>query len=541
MKVVTAEEMREIDRETIEKRGIPGAVLMERAGLAVASRIKELFGRKRVIVVSGSGNNGGDGLVVARNLHNEGWDVRVFLTSKAEDLKGDALLQYNIAIKFGVAVQPVEELLTHHSSLITHHSIIVDAILGTGLSKNVTGTLSEVISLLNKSNIPVISVDIPSGISSDNGHVMGEAVKADYTVTFGLPKMGHLLYPGAEYSGKLFIEDIGFPEELLRSEKLNIELLTKDNVSTLILKRHKYSHKGDYGHVLIVAGSRGKTGAALMASKACLRTGAGLVTIGVPESLSEVFQSRVTEEMTLVLPDKGDGTLSGKASDKILDFLNKTADLLAIGPGIGVSADTERLMRALIKNSSKPIVIDADGINSIKGERGILSKAKAPVILTPHPGEMARLLSQKSEVRSQKSEVAAGFSLRDEIEKDRINTAMSFAKETGTYLVLKGVPTVVAVPDGRSFINSTGNPGMATGGVGDVLTGMISGFLSQSMNPLHACILGVYMHGLAGDVAASEKGQYPLIATDIIDKIPDAFYSLKSYEIHIPSTPCKGS
>ncbi|MEW6417748.1 MAG: NAD(P)H-hydrate epimerase [Nitrospirota bacterium] len=553
MKVVTAEEMREIDRETIEERGIPGVVLMERAGLAVVSKIKEIFSRKKVIVVSGSGNNGGDGLVVARNLHNEGWDVMVFLTSKPEDLKGDASLQYKAAAKFGVNIQPIKELLDNYSTIFSRHSIIVDAILGTGLSKNVTGTLSEVIGLLNKSNLPVISVDIPSGISSDNGHVMGEAVKADYTVTFGLPKRGHLLYPGAEYSGRLFIEDIGFPKELLRSEKLNIELLMKDDVSALIPERHKYSHKGDYGHVLIVAGSKGKTGAALMASKACLRSGAGLVTIGVPESLSDVFQSRVTEEMTLILPDRGDGTLSGKALDKILDFLNKTADVLAIGPGIGVSTETENLMKILIKNSLKPMIIDADGINSLSGARGkgqgardILVRAKSPIILTPHPGEMARLLSQKSEVRNQKSETNpplppfakggqrgiitkgghGGITVKD-IECDRLNTAVSFAKGTGTYLVLKGVPTVIAAPDGKSFINSTGNPGMATGGVGDVLTGMISGFLSQTMNPLHACILGVYMHGLAGDIAASEKGQHPLIATDIIDKISDALYSLK--------------
>jgi hydroxyethylthiazole kinase-like uncharacterized protein yjeF len=525
MKVITAEEMREIDRETIEGRGIPGVVLMERAGLAVVSKIKEILGRKKVIVVSGSGNNGGDGLVVARNLHNEGWDVRVFLTAKPEDLKGDASLQYKAAVKFGVDIQPIKELLDNYSSIFSRHSIIVDAILGTGLSKNVTGTLSEVISLLNKSNVPVISVDIPSGISSDNGHMMGEAVKADYTVTFGLPKRGHLLYPGAEYSGKLFIEDIGFPNELIRSEKLNIELLTKDDVYTLIPERCKYSHKGDYGHVLVIAGSKGKTGAALMASKACLRTGAGLVTIGVPESLSDVFQSRVTEEMTLILPDRGDGTLSKKALDKILDFLNKTADVLAIGPGIGVSTETGKLMKALIKNLSIPIVIDADGINSIKGETGGFSNSKASVILTPHPGEMARLLNPPTPPFVKGGRRGITVSSK-EVEKDRINIAMSFAKETGTYLVLKGVPTVVATPDGRSFINSTGNPGMATGGVGDVLTGMISGFLSQTMNPLHACILGVYMHGLAGDIAASEKGQYPLIATDLIDKIPSAFYCL---------------
>jgi len=538
MKVVTAEEMREIDKRTIEKYGISGNVLMERAGLAVSYRIKELFGRKKVIVVSGSGNNGGDGLVVARNLHNEGWEVKVFLTGGPEDLKGDALVQYKAAVKFGVDIQPVEELLANYSSILTRHPMIVDAILGTGLNKNVSGILSEVFSLLNRSHIPIISIDIPSGISADNGQVLGAAVKADYTVTFGFPKRGHFLYPGTEYAGKLFIEDIGFPEDLLNAEKLKIELLGKEAVSALIPERNRYSHKGNYGHVLIVAGSRGKTGAALMTVKACLRTGAGLVTLGIPESLADVFQSRVTEEMILILPDKGDGTLSEKASGDILDFMDKKADLIAIGPGIGVSEGTRKLMKVLMRNLSKPVVIDADGLNSIDGEREVFRKARGPVILTPHPGEMARLLSGRSEsVRRnrKKSALAAapnafGVRLRDKIERDRINTAISFARETGTYLVLKGVPTVIATPDGKVFISSTGNPGMATGGTGDVLTGMISGFLGQTMNPLQACVLGVYMHGLAGDLAASEKGEYSLIASDVIEKIPAAFSSVKRDE-----------
>ncbi|MEW6214929.1 MAG: NAD(P)H-hydrate dehydratase, partial [Nitrospirota bacterium] len=466
-----------------------------------------------------------------------------------EDLRGDALFQYKTAVKFGVKICPINEFLTSHFSLSTSHFIIVDALLGTGLSKNVTGMLSEVISLINKLNITVVSVDIPSGISSDNGQVMGEAVKADYTVTFGLPKRGHLLYPGAEHTGRLFIEDIGFPARLLRSDKLNVELLEKKEVSFLIPERQRYSHKGDYGHVLVVAGSKGKTGAALMAAKACLRSGAGLVTIGIPESLADIFQSRVTEEMTLILPDKGDGTLSESASSIILDFLDGKADLLAIGPGIGVSADTEKLIKTLIKNSTTSMVIDADGVNSIKGEREVFTQAKAPLILTPHPGEMARLLQQSEDfgelsraVRSQKSEEAVSseqlaiskkltanrYSLIANIEQDRIDTAISFAKESGTYLVLKGVPTIIAGPDGRAFINSTGNPGMASGGTGDVLTGMISGFLGQGLNPLDASILGVYMHGLAGDIAASEKGEHALIAGDIINAIPAAFKAISS-------------
>jgi hydroxyethylthiazole kinase-like uncharacterized protein yjeF len=529
MKVATAEEMRTIDRETISNYGITGVVLMERAGLAVAGKVKELVGRGKVIIVAGRGNNGGDGFVVARNLHNDGWKVKVFLAARPEDLKGDALVQYKTAVKFGVEIKPIQDLLSQSPLILTGHSIVVDALLGTGLSKDVTGILADVIDTINESGRPVFSVDIPSGISSDDGQIMGTAIRAHYTITFGLPKRGHLLYPGAQCSGRLFVEDIGFPKTLLCSDKLNVELIEKKSVYSVMPERRRYSHKGTYGHVLIVAGSRGKTGAALMAAKACLRAGAGLVTLGVPESLADVFQSRVTEEMTLPLPVKGDGTLSRKASRIILDFLKGTAHLLAIGPGIGVSTETELIMKDLVKHSSSPIVIDADGINSLKGQKGIFSKASVPVILTPHPGEMARLLHdnrRKGTTKKDSYSKSPDRGIRRSIEQNGITTALSFARDTKTYLVLKGVPTIIATPDGKAFINATGNPGMATGGTGDVLTGMIAGFLSQTMNPLSSCMLGVFMHGLAGDIAASEKGMHPLIATDIIQNIPAAFIAL---------------
>ena len=298
----------------------------------------------------------------------------------------------------------------------------------------------------------------------------------------------------------------------------------------IIPERHTYSHKGTYGHVLIVAGSRGKTGAALMAAKACLKTGAGLVTLGVPESLAGVFQSRVTEEMTLVLPDNGDGMLSGKAARSILDFLHSTAHLLAIGPGIGISVEIKRIMKDLVRNSSSPIIIDADGLNSLRGEKGIFKKASIPIIVTPHPGEMARLLQDSREktttAKKASSTQGPARGIRKSIEQDRVNTALSFTRDTKTHLVLKGVPTIIATPDNKAFINATGNPGMAKGGTGDVLTGMIAGFLSQTMNPVTASILGVFLHGLAGDIAASEKGLHTVMATDILDKIPDAFSAL---------------
>ncbi len=523
MKVVTAKEMQEIDTKTIRKFRVPGHELMERAGTAVAKKLKALVEPKKTIVLAGGGNNGGDGLVAARELFSARWNVKALIFSKEKRLSPDCLAQLRRARQTGVPV----EFRTGITERDLHGAVVVDALLGTGLNKDVGGVMAQVITFLNDSDSPVISVDLPSGISSDSGQVMGVAVKADYTVTFGLPKRGHYLYPGADHTGRLFIEDIGFPQDLLNSARLKVELLEKDILSPLVPERPKYSHKGDYGHVLIVAGSKGKTGAAFMAAKACLRTGAGLVTLGVPESLMNVFQGRVTEEMTLPLPDQGDGTLAAKATEIVLRFLAEKADVLCIGPGIGVSEETVKLMTEIVLSSRAPLVVDADGINSLHatggkgpGARKILEKAQSPVILTPHPGEMARLLSQvPGGGRQRKNE----RELRNEIERDRITSALSFSKDAGAGLILKGVPSIVAEPEGRAFINSTGNPGMATAGAGDVLSGMVSSFLAQGASPLHASVLGVFMHGLAGDLAAHGTGMHSLIASDLIEAIPAAF------------------
>jgi NAD(P)H-hydrate epimerase len=539
LKVTTAKEMQDIDRITIKKYGIAGSVLMENAGSAVAQKINELFtvhcSPFTVFILCGGGNNGGDGFVIARIIHNQGKDIKVFLSAKPEDLKGDAKIKYDEAVKSGIKIFPIKKFLTQYALRTTQYGLIIDALLGTGLNKDVKAPLSDVIKKINTMKYPVVSVDIPSGISSDTGQIMGCAVKADYTVTFGLPKRGHLLYPGAEYTGQLFIENIGFPKKLLNSKKIRVNFIQKQDAVALIPKRPKYSHKGTYGHVLLIAGSRGKTGAAFMSAKACLRAGAGLVTIGVPESLVNIFQSRVTEEMILPLPDKGDGTLSYNASDLILKFLNQKANVLAIGPGITFDNEISKLVCELILNSRAPIVIDADGVNAIAGYTNILRKSKVPVILTPHAGEMVRLLRQSTDHRIQNTLSltlpprgggqgwGGDSNLRDEIEKDRIDIALLFAKKTKTYLVLKGAPTVIATPDGNVFINSTGNPGMATAGTGDVLTGMISALLAQGLTPQNASILGVYMHGLIGDIVAEKKGMHSLIASDIINAIPKVF------------------
>ncbi|RJR16109.1 MAG: NAD(P)H-hydrate dehydratase [Nitrospiraceae bacterium] len=527
LKIATSAEMHRIDRTTIEKYGISGTVLMERAGLCVVERINDILFQntehithnteknraKKIIVVCGGGNNGGDGFVIARVMHNQGREVEVYLAATPRGLEGDAKINYDAARKYGVAIRPVSHFLKHYPRGAARNCIIIDALIGTGLNKEVRSPLSDIIGKINKMSCPVVSVDIPSGISSDTGQIMGCAIKARYTVTFGLAKRGHFLYPGAEHTGQLFIEDIGFPLPLLASEKIRINMVQKEDINTLFPARPEYSHKGTYGHVLIIAGSRGKTGAALMAAKACLRTGAGLVTIGIPETLMGAFQSRVTEEMILPLPDKGNGTLSYGAAETIFDFLRKMGTVLAIGPGLSADKEISRLVTELVKGSRVPIVIDADGLNAIADNVNLLRKSRAPVILTPHPGEMARLLIQSSIV-------AGKDNLLTLIEEDRINIVLNFARQTGTYVVLKGPPTITASPLGEAYINTTGNPGMATAGTGDVLTGMISAFIAQGLSPADAAMAGVYIHGYAGDIIAEEKGKNALIASDIIRILP---------------------
>lgn len=522
IKIATANEMQEIDRVTIKKYGVPGIVLMERAGLAVASKINEIYSEKKVVVLCGSGNNGGDGFAIARILHNQGREVKLFSALNPRDLKGDAKMNYNAAKNYGVKIAPINKFMTVSAKSFNRNSLIIDALLGTGLSRDVRPPVAGVINRINKLSCPVISVDIPSGISTDTGQIMGCAVKARHTVTFGLSKRGHLLYPGADHSGELFVEDIGFHQKLLKSDRIKVSLIRKQDAVHLLRTRPKYSHKGSYGHVLLLAGSKGKTGAALMASKACLRAGAGLVTVGIPETLVDALQSRVTEEMILPVADKGDGTLSLKSADAILEFVSKKGNVLAIGPGLSVDDEISKLVRLLVLKSRVPLVIDADGLNAIAGNTSILKKSRAPVILTPHTGEMARLLMQNVKRTAQDT---AGK--RQMIEEDRIETAVSFAKRTKTCLVLKGVPTVIAGPDGNAFVNSSGNPGMSTAGTGDVLTGMIASFLAQRLSPEDSSVLAVFMHGLIGDTVAEKIGQQSLIASDIIKAIPKVFNSLR--------------
>ncbi|KAF0177729.1 MAG: YjeF family protein [Nitrospirae bacterium] len=511
MKLATAEEMRLIDRETIQQYGIPAVVLMERAGLAVAGQVKAQYLPGKLVVLCGPGNNGGDGLVAARNLHAVGYRVTVCMVVHRENLSDECSAQLRIAESFGVPVFFAADL----DSADLHGSVIIDAMFGTGFSKPITGALAALVHLVNDVGEPIISVDIPSGVSSDTGEILGAAIRATHTVTFGLPKRGHVLHPGADYTGYLSVADIGFPPALMRDRRIAVELVTAERASLLVPVRPAHAYKNMLGHVLVVAGSTGKTGAALMTAKACLKAGAGLVTIGVPETLLDIFMSRATEEMILPLPDTGAGTLAALAADEILRLSPGRFDVLAIGPGLGSSDDLHAIMRELISRSSVPMVIDADGLNALAGQRGVLQTAKAPLVLTPHPAELRRL----------DPDMPADMS--------RIDSAMKFASSHGVCLVAKGAPTITAKPDGQAFVNTAGNAGMATAGTGDVLTGIIAGLLAQKMEPASAAILGVYLHGLAGDIAVADCGQHSLIATDLISKLPNAFLALRKNDASV--------
>jgi ADP-dependent NAD(P)H-hydrate dehydratase / NAD(P)H-hydrate epimerase len=510
MKLATAAEMRELDRRTIEEFGIPGIVLMENAGRAVVSAIVHKWGPvegKFYCIFCGKGNNGGDGLVIARRLHNMGAKVSVRLFS--EDMKDDAATNLNAARKMGIQINTVTPGLAEETSEAAHAEVVIDAIFGTGLSQEIKEPYASVIKMINSKARKVVAVDIPSGVNSDNGRIMGTAVHAHLTVTFGLPKRGLYLFPGAQASGEVKTAEIGIPKSAVDESAINAHLLTARRVRGLMPERMPDSHKGTYGHLLIIAGSAGKTGAGVLAARAALRSGVGLVTVAVPESLNDIFEEKLTEEMTVPLPETSDRSISHNALDKLLELLEgKTA--AAIGPGISRNKDTARLVRELLPKLKIPVVLDADALNILSEDEAPLDNMTAPVILTPHPAEAGRLL---------------GFHTV-QVQTDRPGAALELAKAHHCTVALKGARTLIASPDGKFYVNPTGNPGMATAGTGDVLTGIVSSFLAQGLDAGDAALLGVYAHGLAGDIASDEKGQAGLIAGDLIEALPMAIRTL---------------
>ena len=511
--LVTAQQMRELDRLTIES-GTPGHVLMERAGAGATAALLKAFPQVRekpVLVFAGKGNNGGDGFVIARLLKKEGIACEVVLTAKKEEVKGDALRNLKAFSRMRGRISEVtatEQLGTVQKKL-SGCGLVVDALLGTGLSAPVRGLMAELIDLINARGVPLVAVDTPSGLDSDRGVPLGTAIRASLTVTFGYPKIG-LLHASAKTAvGRLEIVDIGIAPEAIRTVNLQTMLLTQESVGALVRPRTLDAHKGDFGHLLVLAGARGKSGAALLSGGAALRVGTGLVTLAGPSSLNTIFSSVLVEAMTVPMPERHDGSLALNENAVADAVQGKSA--IVFGPGIGVSSDTIGLTQWLLSNSTIPLVIDADGLNCLATDPAVLREARVPVILTPHPGEMARLVkTSNAEVQSQRLEVAR-----------------TFAIQHYCYLVLKGSRTVIAAPDGRAWVNPTGNPGMASGGMGDVLTGIIGGLLAQGYTAERACQLGVFLHGFVGDHAADEKGEVGILARDLIDRLPSGIRALR--------------
>ncbi|MCL1976176.1 MAG: NAD(P)H-hydrate dehydratase, partial [Firmicutes bacterium] len=493
MRLVTAEEMRQADKMAIEGYGIPGMLLMENAGIAVVRQAEEMLigvSGKRIAVFCGGGNNGGDGLVAARHLYNRGCDVSLYFVTDPDIFRGDALSNWQILKNMGITGYWLTEgnRLNVARMALANSDLVIDAIFGTGLNDNVTGVPLAVINVLNESNRPIIACDIPSGLSAETGLPLGAAVKAKVTVTFGFCKQGLALPVSTPYVGRLVVADISLPAQIEEGLPSRRELVDAEFCRRWLKPRSSNNHKGDFGHILMLAGSPNMPGAAIMAASGALRAGVGRLTAALPQACQLSFATNLPEAMLISLPEHETGVLLKSERDKISSF--KAANCFLIGPGLGRHDETQELVRDLLPYIDRPAVIDADGLFAICGYLPLLKSVKAPIIITPHPGEMAQLLGVHVE----------------EVQESRIDVAMEFAKQCGVIVVLKGAGTVIATPEGRLFLNNNGNPGMAVGGSGDVLAGMVAALLAQGLAPVVAAACAVWLHGKAGDLAAAAVG-----------------------------------
>lgn len=514
MRIVKASEMQELDRLAIQELGIPGVVLMENAGRGASRIFLEHFSpseKARVAVLCGRGNNGGDGYVMARYLRLAGLEIAVLVLSELGRISGDALTNLEIIRRMGLEILevPGPDEWRRESKRARDCDYIIDAILGTGLKSPVEGFYRQVIEEVNSLQKAVMAVDIPSGLDADSGRIMGAAIRADLTVTFGFPKLGQLVFPGAGLVGRLARIDIGIPEAIAERVPARYHMIEPEDFIHRFSGERPDIHKGSRGHLLILAGSTGKTGAAALTATGALRAGAGLVTVGVPRSLNPILENKLTEAMTVPLAETGDGSLSLRAAEEIARLMEGKSALV-IGPGLSTNCETVSLVREIITTSPLPTVIDADGINALAGELGPLAPFREKRILTPHPGEMARLTGRTSA----------------EVQSDRFRTVEDFVRSYGCFLVLKGARTLIGEPDGQIYLNPTGNPALSSGGSGDVLTGLIGGFLARGWPPAEGALAGVYLHGLAADLLAGKMGQSGLLASELLAVLPELVASL---------------
>ena len=507
--------MQEIDRRTVRQFGVPEIVLMENAGRQVFAFLRRTYGdlpSRRLLIMCGKGNNGGDAFVAARHLRNRGIPFEAILFGRGPEVRGSAAVNLRALRRLGVTPREIRTLPEWRAArpLLRGCDLVLDGVLGTGLSRPVEGLLARVFEEVNRTGREVVAVDIPSGLSGDTADVPGPCIVATHTVALARPKIPHIFPPAAELCGKLHVADISIPDAAVAAQKPELELLEAVRLLPCLPPRRRDAHKGDFGHALVIAGSRGKGGAARLAALGALRAGCGLVTAAVPAGLQAGMVSRAMEAMTEGMPETPPGTLAASALPLLLQAARRK-QAIAIGPGLTSHPETEKLIRALVPRLEVPVVLDADGINAFAGEAGSLSGRRRPLVLTPHPGEMARLLGMTTA----------------EVQSDRVGLARAFARRHACCLVLKGHRSLIATPGGRVLVNPTGNPGMATGGSGDVLAGLLAGLLAQGIEAENAVKIGVYLHGLAGDLAAAEVGEMPLIARDILARFPAALARLQ--------------
>jgi ADP-dependent NAD(P)H-hydrate dehydratase / NAD(P)H-hydrate epimerase len=514
MRVLNTQQMREADRRTIDEIGIPAIVLMENAGRQAVAAMEAAFEdltTSHVGVLCGRGNNGGDGFVVARTLIQRGVETSVFLLGSVAEVRGDARTNLEVLGRIGLTVVEIANAQAWelHFSEISQCDLLVDAILGTGFHGQLSGLLETVVADVNGLGVPVVAIDLPTGVSADSHEVDGEAIEASMTVTLGAPKIPLILPPADAHGGDLVIADIGIPLPILDEvEGPYIEILTRERMRDLVPARAADSHKGDFGRVLIVAGSMGRSGAAHLAALGALRSGAGLVTIATPRSSVPIIAAMAPEYMTEPLDETTSGTVDYSALERVLDL---KADVIAVGPGLGQSPGTAAFVQGLLERAGVPLVFDADALNAFAGDPDrLVGRDGVDVIITPHPGEMARLLDISVEA----------------VQHDRLRHATEFAASHRLHVVLKGHRTIIAGPDNRAFVNLTGNSGMATGGTGDLLTGMIAAWFAQLLDAEAACKLAVHLHGAAGDLAEADEGDVALIAGDVASRLGDAIMEL---------------
>ena len=527
MRVLTGAGARAFDRWATNNLGVPALVLMENAALALAEAVGEGFAdARRIAIFCGPGNNGGDGLALARQLRTRGYEVGLFLAAFGRALSDDCARQLAICRALGLAIFELGDEWREQAASAASADLVVDALFGTGLERPLRAPYAALVEWMNELPLPRLAVDIPSGLDAGRAHPIGPAIRADATVTFGAPKLAHLLLPAAEWVGELSVADLGVPFDLSPSADGDLEVLTTEELGAALPKRPPSAHKGDFGHILLVAGSRGKAGAAILAARSAVRGGAGLVTVATVDSAWTALASGVPEAMCLAVAEDSSGGLPFAALDRLLAAAAER-DVLAVGPGLGQSAGSFRLVRSLVLEASGvPLVLDADGLNAFaapvgskksgkagwvrKSGLGMLARRRAATVLTPHPGELGRLLGCATA----------------EIEADRLASVRRAAELSGAIVVLKGGRTLIGLPSGEVAINTTGNPGMASGGSGDVLTGLLAARLAQGDDPVLAAQLAVHLHGMAGDLAAAAGIAPAVAAGTLVEYLPQAYEKL---------------